>query len=182
MQREMPTATDHLHFGQRAERGDDADAKVQRVAGGTRKIAEEFWRGVGKRIVAERANGDRWDAMRGTENGGLREQQQVAAGQIDSLVGRCGVGNAATGDTPVRAVEIADGKGEDGEREDSWSVESGAWSEGAEKFAQRAPFSSFPHKPVTDEDGINFCVAFGQLGQHHATVEAAADQGADGTA
>ena len=51
---------------------------------------------------------------------------------------------------------------------------------GAEEPAQMTEFGLFPNEAVADEDGVNSAVAAGQLGEHHATVEAAADQSTNG--
>ena len=40
-------------------------------------------------------------------------------------------------------------------------------------------FNFFPNESLTDEDGVDSAVAAGQLSEHHATVEAAADQSAN---
>jgi hypothetical protein len=50
---------------------------------------------------------------------------------------------------------------------------------GAEKTAEVAEFGVFPDKALADEDWVNLAVTARQLGEHHATVEAAADKGAN---
>jgi len=42
-------------------------------------------------------------------------------------------------------------------------------------------FSLLPEQTFTDEDEVNFAVTSGQFGQHHATIETAANERADGS-
>ena len=84
--------------------------------------------------------------------------------------------NFAASRAPVRAVNVAHGKREDSQ----WGngvVE--VRSDGTEELAEVAKLRVLPHKTVADEDRINFRVTLRQLRQHHATVQSAADQGAN---
>lgn len=113
--------------------------------------------------------------MLGAKDGGLGKQQQVATGKIDRFVRCARVRDMSTGGAPVLAVNIPDGKGKDRQ-----GMECGAWNvtrQGAEETAEVAQFGLFPNETVTDEDGEHFVVMRRQPGQHHATVEAAADKG-----
>ena len=131
---------------------------------------------LGERVVAERADGDDGDAALGAEDSRFGEQQQVSSGQIDCVVRSPGMRNFAASRAPVRAVNVAHGKREDSQ----WSngvVEFG--SDGTEELTEVAEFGFLPHETVADENRINFRVTLRQLRQHHATVQAAADQGAN---
>ena len=115
LQRQMAPAPDDLRFYQASKRRDNLQPMAERFARSAGKIMEELRRGVGERIVPERADGDCADAMCGAEGGGLRKQQEIATGQVHSPVGSFRVWDPAARDAPVRAVEIADGKTKNGQ-------------------------------------------------------------------
>src|SRR5271169_5794081 len=98
---ETKAAAKDLFLGKRAERGDDPDMKIEGFAGGGGEVAEEFGRGVGERVMAERTDGDGVDLVERAEHGSFREQHQVAAGKVDSFVGCSRAGHATASRAPV---------------------------------------------------------------------------------
>ena len=110
-----------------------------------RERAEEFGRGVGKRIAGERADRDPRDlALRG-DHRGLREQHDVAAVDVDLFVGRV-IGRRLAADGPVRGgIDVAHVELERQRRQDVLRERLGG-----RELRQAGAFRGFPGKADAD--------------------------------
>lgn len=170
---ETKTAADNLFLGEQAERGDDPHAEIERFAGCSAEVAEKPGRCIRKWIVTQRPDGDGIDLVEGTEYGCLGKQHQVTAGKADSFVGSFRAGHAPAGRAPVLPVDVL-----------RWQLEDRQWfmtNAGRPQIpAEGTNLGDFPGEALMDEDRINLGVLARQRGEHHAAVEAATDQGANG--
>jgi len=158
---------------------------TKRTAGGGSEVAEELRRGVWERIVTEGADGNRAKAVLRAEDGGFRQQQEVTAGKIDSSIARLLSRHISARRAPMFAVQIARRQVEDSEglncspEASLLTAASMARGYNTQEFSERAKFGGFPRETLPDIHGINVPVSLRQLDEHHATVEAAADQSAN---
>ena len=75
------------------ERPQDPKPAVHGLVRDRLHLLEEFGRAVRERIRAQAAQGESFDVPQPAPDRRLGEEEQVAAGQVDRLVGRGGVGN-----------------------------------------------------------------------------------------
>ena len=138
----------HIFLVQLRERRGDFDRRGQPERERRVQRREELRRGVGKRIPGQRGHDDARDVAACGVDGGLRQQRDVAAVQVDILVGRV-VGGRRPGERPVRLrVHVAHAEFE--AREGLQRVwRAGEWR-AAEQLADDALFTFFPREPSGD--------------------------------
>ena len=100
----------------------------------------------------------------------LGEQEHVAAGEEDVLVGRAGGGNALAGEAPVLAVQVGDRLLQDAKRLERRGADRG------EEAVQVVEFGGFPEEAGADVERMDRRVSADGLGEKHRAIEPAADE------
>ncbi len=171
----------NLRFGHGAIRSENAAAPSD--AGGKDAFhqMEKCGGAIRKGVVAERAEGDLSDPLLQAEQHRFRQQNNIAAGQIDVFIGGVGIGNTVVGGatfnatlkTPMPAVDVAHRQIDHRQRLH------GRAAERREESLQPVAFGALPSEAVSHIDGNDPVVA-GQIAKQDGAIEAAADKHGDG--